>query len=76
MCQKMQRCDGRCQKPSRHKYTMSYDTQAAKFEALKEQINWVELQQSLADDKLERIEMMLRLLVHELLPEYAEMPEK
>lgn len=54
----MQQCDGRCKKPSRHKYTMSYDTQAARFEALEE--------------RLQRIELLLGLLVRDVAPEYAE----
>ena len=59
MCETMQ-CDGRCTKPSRSKYTMSYATQAARFEALEE--------------RLQRIELLLRLHVRDVVPEYAEMP--
>ena len=55
MCQTMQ-CDGRCAKPKVH-YTMSYRTLDARFEALEE--------------RLQRIELMVSLLVQQVIPEYA-----
>ena len=50
-------CDGRCAKPKVH-YTMSYRTLDARFEALEE--------------RLQRIELMVSLLVQQVIPEYVE----
>ena len=56
MCMTME-CDGRCAKPKVH-YTMGYRTQAAKFEALEE--------------RLQRIELIVSLLAREQVPGYAD----
>ena len=61
MCETMH-CDGRCTKPNRHKYTMSYQTQAQKFEAL--------------HAELQEVKMLVALLVREIAPQYAEMPDE
>ena len=51
MCETMQ-CDGRCAKPKVH-YTMGHQAQAARFEALEERLQRIELllERSLAREK-------------------------